>query len=94
MSRDLGMAALDPDAAVRVPMSSVALRPAGAARHHAATPDAPPKKHALTLAVTTPKPLHHSRWRFFVFWCLMKLACRVYPFNFEIYREAEPWETE
>lgn len=95
MSRDLGMAALDPDAAVRVPVD-IASRPAGPTRHidGVAASSSTSKPHALTFAVTTSKPARHSRWRFFLFWCLLKLACRVYPFNFEIYREPEPWETE
>jgi len=49
-------------------------------------------KHALTLGVTIAPPLPHQRWRFFLFWLLVKLATRIYGFEFEIYRTPKPWE--
>lgn len=50
------------------------------------------KQHALTLAVEVDPVPEHKRWRFFVFYQLMRLACWVYPFRFEVYRTREPWE--
>jgi hypothetical protein len=50
------------------------------------------KQHAFTLAVEVDTPPEHKRWRFFIFYQLVKLACWFYPFRFEIYRTREPWE--
>ena len=38
------------------------------------------------LAVTVRPPMRFERWRFFLWWCLIKIACRIYPFEFQIYR--------
>lgn len=50
------------------------------------------KEYALTLAVEVEPPRPFRRWRFFLFYCLVKLAAWTYPFKFEIYRTREPWE--
>jgi len=50
------------------------------------------RRHALTLDIEVAPPKPYRRWRFFVFYCLVKLAAWVYPFNFEIHRTREPWE--
>lgn len=50
------------------------------------------RRPGLTLSVEVDPPPPHSRWRFFVFWLLVKLAARVYPFRFEIYRTPDPRE--
>ncbi len=50
------------------------------------------KQHALTLAVECDTPPPYKRWRYFVFYHLIKLAAWFYPFKFEIYRTREPWE--
>ena len=50
------------------------------------------RQHALTLAIEVDSPPEYSRWRFFVFYQLMRLACWFYPFRFEMYRTREPWE--
>lgn len=50
------------------------------------------KQHALTLAVEVDPIPEHKRWRFFLFYQLMRFACWLYPFKFEIYRTREPWE--
>lgn len=49
-------------------------------------------RRALTLAVVVEPPPPHRRWRFFLFFCLVRLAARVYPFEFELYRTRFPWE--
>lgn len=53
---------------------------------------APQRVHAITMAVEVPPPAPLSRWRFFLFYCLVRLAARVYPFQFELYRTRHPWE--
>jgi hypothetical protein len=50
------------------------------------------KQHALTLAVEVDEVPPNRRWRFFVFYQLMRLACWFYPFKFSIYRTRAPWE--
>jgi len=50
------------------------------------------RQHALTFAVEVDEVPPHRRWRFFLFYCLVKIAAWVYPFKFEIYRTREPWE--
>ncbi len=50
------------------------------------------RERALTIAVEVDPPPEHSRWRFLVFYLLVRLAARVYPFKFEIYRTRQPWE--
>jgi hypothetical protein len=87
VSDELGLAALDPDRAASAP----AYTPAGPSWRDEPSVHLPAARpHALTLSASVRPPPRHSRWRFFVFWCLLKLAARVYPFNFEIYREPEP----
>lgn len=81
----LARAAVDPNAAVAAP------EPDHEPEVVAGVP-APARERALTLAVEVDPPPTHSRWRFLVFWCLVKLAARVYPFRFEIYRTRYPWE--
>lgn len=82
--RRLAMASLDPDAAIaaissssveavwQAPTTELALAPAVDSRP--------------VLVVDAEIPQQFSRWRFFFFWMLIKLACRVYPFKFEIHR--------
>lgn len=76
----LATAALDPNAAV------------GVATITSGTIDTefrdPPRQRvrALTMSVEVEPPPKHSRWRFFLFWCLVRMAAWVYPFRFEIYR--------
>lgn len=48
--------------------------------------------HGITMAVEVDPPPEHSRWRFFVFYQLIRLACWFYPFKFEFYRTRQPWE--
>lgn len=89
----LAMAAIAPlqaiEAAPRVdPADELQLEaPAGV---HA--PERARRQHGLTLAVEVDPPAPYRRWRYFIFWCLVRLAARVYPFKFEIYRTREPWE--
>jgi hypothetical protein len=85
----LARAALDPEAAILaralVPVASDPVEaPAGVV--------ALERYRGLTLAVEVDPPPPHRRWRFFLFYCLIKLAARVYPFRFEIYRTRQPWE--
>jgi len=88
--RTLALAAIDPNQALAVP-DDVELEPS-APDEDFARPRRP--KRPLTLAVTVDPPPKLKRWRFFVFWCLVKLAAWVYPFEFEIYRTEKPWERE
>ena len=85
MSDPLGYAALDPNAAAGAPMPAL---PTPEWTLSAAPPP-PPKRHELTLAAYVDKPRRLQRWRFFIFWLLLKLAARVYRFDFEIYRNEE-----
>lgn len=84
------MAALDPQAALEVAESIAALP--DDLDEDTTLPER--KRYALTLAVTVAPPSPLKRWRFFVFWLIIKLAARVYPFEFEIYRTERPWERE
>lgn len=82
---DLQLAALDPEAAIAA-ASSPDLRPRADERQMIPVVRVP----GLTMAVEVDPPPAHSRWRFLVFWLLLRLACRVYPFKFEIYRTPDP----
>ena len=84
----LARAAIDPSAAINA--ARVARAPGPKLEVVAGVP-APQRLRALTLAVEVDPPPEHSRWRFFVFWLLVRLAARVYPFHFEIYRTREPF---
>lgn len=50
------------------------------------------REHGLTLAIEVDPPPPFKRWRYFLFYVLVKLAARAYPFKFEIYRTRQPWE--
>lgn len=94
MSDDLGMAALDPNRAVSAPARATRIGTTwtGAVFVPDIAAATTPKPHAMTLVATVKPPAKVSRWRFSLFWCLLRLAARVYPFNFEIYREPLSWE--
>lgn len=49
---------------------------------------------AITMAVTVDPPLPYQRWRFFLFYCLIRLAAWVWPMKLELYRTPQPWEEE
>lgn len=53
---------------------------------------APRRVRGLTMAVTVDSPPRHRCWRFFLWYILIKLAARVYPFKLELYRTRQPWE--
>lgn len=79
--RRLLMAALDPNAAISASMALPAPTPVVFAPVEETA-----AYHELTLSVEVEPPKPISRWRFFLFWLLIRLAARVYPFNFEIHR--------
>lgn len=81
----LAFAALDPNQG-----AEAATIVSGEIEQH--QPDEPLVELGLTLAVTVEPPAPYKRWRFFVFWCLIRLAAWAYPFKFEIYRTPRPWE--
>jgi len=90
--RALALAALDPNAAVQA-VDAPAID--GPDVYEVVLPQYPVvKRKGLTLAVEVEPPAPYRRWRFFLFYCLIKLAAWVYPFQFEIYRTAKPWERE
>lgn len=43
----------------------------------------------LTVEVTVKRPTGSARWRWFFAYHLIKLAGRVYPFHFQLYRTEE-----
>ena len=80
--RRLALAALDPDSAIAaIGSSSVDTVWQEPSRALVPALDTRP-----TLVVDAEIPHQFSRWRFFFFWILIRLACRVYPFKFEIHR--------
>lgn len=87
----LGLAALDPEAAMAaIPMveeESKALEVVAGVPAIERT-----REHGLTLAIEVDPPAPYRRWRYFLFYVLVKLAARIYPFKFEIYRTRHPWE--
>lgn len=85
----LARAALDPQAALNA--APMALADSVRAEVVAGVP-APERLRGLTLEVTVEPPAPYSRWRFFIFWVLLKLAARVYRFEFRVHRTREPWE--
>lgn len=85
----LARAALDPQSA----MEAAAHIPDDAAPIEAPAGVLALERHrGLTMAVEVDPPPPYRRWRFFLFYCLVKLAAWVYPFKFEIYRTRQPWE--
>lgn len=87
----LARAAFDPEAAMEAyehidPMAAPIEAPVGILAPERI------RHHALTLAVEVDPVPEHKRWRFFMFYQLMRLACWFYPFEFSIYRTREPWE--
>lgn len=85
----LARAALDPDSAIeavdKIPENAPPIEaPAGVL--------ALERHRGLTLAVEVDPPPPYKRWRYFVFFCLIRLAAWFYPFKFEIYRTRQPWE--
>jgi hypothetical protein len=87
----LGLAALNPDAAAQAEMPDLS-----AASFWIDDVSSSPalKRHEMTLVAHVDKPLGFRRWRFLLFWVLLKLAARVYKFDFEIYRNPKPGEDE
>lgn len=80
--RRIALAALDPNAAIAA-LQAVPPTPAAEPNQPlalAVVDDAAPAAPVLSVEVQRPV----SRFRFLVFWLLLKLACRVYPFRFEI----------
>lgn len=77
----IARAAIDPSAAIEATERNpeAAAVPTQAMLRYRAIP-------GLTMAVEVEPIPVHSRWRFFVFWLLVRLAARVYPFKFELYR--------
>lgn len=80
MNRSLALAALDPDAAIAAAARAPAVTPI---IRVAPTPDVREDRPLALLKVEVEqRPI--SRWRFFIFWLLIKLAARVCGFKFEI----------
>jgi hypothetical protein len=82
----LSLAALNPDAAARAEVPTLI---PDSWSDEFGRPGSPAKKRDASLVVYVDPPSPRSRWRFFLFWCLIKLAARVYKFNFEVYRNSE-----
>lgn len=91
MSRTRGLAALDPDGAARAPRMPETAQEFHAATGYAPTPIAE-RVPGITMAVVADPPAPYRRWRFFLAWCLLKLAGRIYPFKVEFYRTDRPWD--
>jgi hypothetical protein len=90
--RALALAAIDPNAAMRAISAPAIDSPLDAEMTTPFIRRGP--DHGLTFAVEVETPAPYKRWRFFLFYCLVKLAAWVYPFKFEIYRTPKPWELE
>jgi hypothetical protein len=84
-------AALDPNAALAAPPAPpTPLSLAGPLGRVVEGLGVTNRPHPATL-VATVRGRRRSRVRFFLFWCLLRLAARVHPFNFELRREPEPY---
>jgi hypothetical protein len=101
--RQLAMAAVDPMRAMTVPADVITYTDDDGRQiverydqRHELVPieDRPTHVPGTTMAVIVDPPAKHSRWRFFIFWCLVKLAAKVYPFKFELYRTPRLGEEE
>jgi hypothetical protein len=88
--RALAFASVDPNAALR----AIDAPSIDESEGEMPAPFKRGSQHGLTFSVEVDPPPPLSRWRFFVFYCLVKLAAFVYPFRFEIYRTPKPWELE
>lgn len=86
MNRQLAMASLDPNAAIAAAARASQPGPRVVEPRSAelVIADRAAEPFVLAVEVQRPKPL--GRWRFFVFWLLIRLAAKVYPFKLEIYR--------
>lgn len=80
----LACAALNPDLAVQAVERMPANSPVELEVVHGVPVSG--RRRGLTMAVMVDQPPPHRRWRFFLFWLLLRLAARCYPFQFEIYR--------
>lgn len=87
----LARAAFDPEAALEAVEHIDPLAPPIEAPAGVPAPERV-RQYALTLAVEVDPPPEYKRWRFFIFYQLLRLACWFYPFKFEMYRTREPWE--
>jgi hypothetical protein len=85
-------AAVDPTAALEVDEEAWLEEPTMEVVAGVPAPERIVRAHAMTMAVEVEPPGEFSRWRFLVFYALVRLAAWVYPFQFEIYRTRRPWE--
>jgi len=93
--QQLALAALDPNAAIKAAVV-VVLVPQTAAQAEAVVgrEAREVRLRGLTMAVEVDPPVPYKRWRFFIFYQLVRLAAWFYPFKFEIYRTAQPSDEE
>lgn len=89
--RALALAAIDPHSAIKVGPVELTESPEYGDPWVRHTPKDDP---ALTIAVEVETPPPYKRWRFFLFYMLVRLAAWVYPFKFEIYRTPKAWERQ
>lgn len=79
------MAALDPNAAIAATVDNPPRAPGPLVVRESASAWAP--THVLDVELEAVEPI--SRWRFLVFWLLIRLAARVFRFGFEIRRSRD-----
>ncbi len=99
MSNDLALAALNPDAAILAP----AYEPMREIRHAVVRTTVEETttgqrttstETQISFAVEVARPPEYARWRFMLFYFLIRMASRLFPFTFEFYSTPEPGDEE